>query len=359
MNNLINKVLDLLYQEEWANWVTRIWCYNISRKSFELWLKHYIETWNYRAHKDELDKNDVITFERAIKRETFWNIYSFYSEGKIEKINFFVSQYKNEIKYRETYEYSRKNANNFLTKYNMKETFYFPHDNNAHNDPKLMSVFMEVWLSWIWLYWVIIELLHQQDTGIITEQQFNNYVKFYTWWTNVEQMLNILKTSWLFCIEDWNIFSKRVLENKNFREDLREKRRLAGIESAKKRAWNKEESTSVEQNLTNAQQGKERKGNKKENKEIIESDKSLTLENLIKENIDIEYYKNEYNWTHEYIYEELKKFYLYWSEKKPWWKKERWQMEKTYDVWRRFHKWLSNNFWNKPKEGQKMVIVDF
>lgn len=60
-----------------------------------------------------------------------------------------------------------------------KESFYFPHDNNAHNDPKLMSLFMEFGLAGIGLYWILIEILHQQTDGRITMNQFEEYIRWY------------------------------------------------------------------------------------------------------------------------------------------------------------------------------------
>lgn len=72
------------------------------------------------------------------------------------------------------------------------------------------------------------------------------------------------------------------------------------------------------------------------------------LESYIKEKIDIKYFTVEYQSNQDYIIKQLQEFYLYWSEKKPNWKKERWEMQKTFDVTRRFHKWLANNSkWNK------------
>jgi len=152
----------------------------------------------------------------------------------------------------------------------MKETFYFPHDNNAHSDPKLMGVFMELWLTWIWMYWILIEILHQQKDWYITKEQFNHYVKWYSmkenkWQVIVEQLLNTYFTNDLFCsTEDWRVYSSRVLKNKEFREDLSKKRSEAWKKSAEKRAKQKDNPTSVEQKWTSVEQGKERKGKEKE-----------------------------------------------------------------------------------------------
>lgn len=155
----------------------------------------------------------------------------------------------------------------------MKESFYFPHDNNAHNDPKIMWMLMSMWLASIWIYWIIIEIMHQQKDWILNEDEFKNYIQFYSVKENstfVEDMLNKFETTWIFCFEDWKVFSNRVLKNKEYRSDLKEKRSNAWKKSAEKRALQRQESTSVEQNSTSDEQWKEKKGNKKEKEIEIE-----------------------------------------------------------------------------------------
>lgn len=164
----------------------------------------------------------------------------------------------------------------FAKKLIMKESFYFPHDNNAHNDPKLMWLLMSMWLASIGLYWVIIEIMHQQEDWIINEEEFKNYIQFYSMKQNstfVEQVFNKFQTLEIFCFEDWKVFSKRVLKNKEFRSNLKEKRSNAWKKSAEIRALKREESTSVQQNSTSVQQNfnneKEKEKKKKVNKKEI------------------------------------------------------------------------------------------
>ena len=90
----------------------------------------------------------------------------------------------------------------------------------------------------------------------------------------------------------------------------------------------------------------------KDNKEknIVVATKVATLKEYMISNINKEYFINNYNTNEETITKEMREFYLYRSEKKPNWKKELWQMQKTFDVSRRFHKWLWNsNKWNKQE----------
>jgi len=180
----------------------------------------------------------------------------------------------------------------------MKETFYFPHDTNAHSDPRMMKLCMKHWLSWIGMYWILIEHFHSQDDWYLTQEEVQDIVN---WNASREEdpdfcehFLNTCSTSGLICsTEDWKMFSKRVLKNKQFRDEIKEKRSFAWRESARKRALQREKTTSVEQNLTNAQQGKERKGNKKEN-EII-NNISKDTEIIISENSEETFWKTEIN----------------------------------------------------------------
>lgn len=48
----------------------------------------------------------------------------------------------------------------------MKEIFYFQHDYNARNNPKLQNVLMEHGCAGIGVFWCIVEQLHEQD-GIL------------------------------------------------------------------------------------------------------------------------------------------------------------------------------------------------
>lgn len=165
----------------------------------------------------------------------------------------------------------------------MKETFYFPHDTNAHSDPKLVALLCDAWLQWLWMYRILVEIMHQQDDWMLTEKQLKQYLRMYathdehmfnTWWAYVEQMLNTFKTNDIFVFtDDWKIYSKRVLKNKQFRKDMLEKKSLAWIISWQNRRWKAETWTRVEHVLntwwTQPQQGKERKGKERKEKDNI------------------------------------------------------------------------------------------
>ena len=98
----------------------------------------------------------------------------------------------------------------------MKETYYFSHDYNATQDPKMMALMAKCGLQGVGMYWVLVELLHQQTDNKIKRETYNDYIDFYgrVDYDN-EQVLNKLKQALidvgLFVEQDNFIFSKRVL----------------------------------------------------------------------------------------------------------------------------------------------------
>ena len=179
----------------------------------------------------------------------------------------------------------------------MKDSFYFPHDYNATQDPKLMIVISRCGLAGIGFYWIIIEVLHQQENGKITQEAYDNYLKLYYKFdeNQGQHVLNTIQQV-LFDVElfqkdnEGNIFSQRVMKNKKYRKDITNKRSKAGKVSASKRKLYSKQSTLVEQVSTLVEQGKERKGKEiKGNKSNIEIENYLSLFNSL--------YKREYKPT--------------------------------------------------------------
>jgi hypothetical protein len=142
-----------------------------------------------------------------------------------------------------------------------KDAFYFPHDSNAIQDPKMMTLLSECGLAGVGMFWTIIEILHQQELGSITEKEFKKYIDFYCHFQSqgthlLEQIEQVLISSGLLKKKNGLIYSERVEKNKKHREEISEKRSLAGKKSGESRS----KQANVEQVLNKTQQGKERKG---------------------------------------------------------------------------------------------------
>jgi hypothetical protein len=180
----------------------------------------------------------------------------------------------------------------------MKETFYFSHDYNATQDPKIMLLLSSCGLSGLAMYWILIEILHQQPDSRISKDSYKKYIKFYCSFEDKnEHVLNtieqeLINTQLLFEQENF-IYSKRVLNNKKEREKLSELRSMAGKKSAEIRA----KATSVEQVSTSVEQGKERKGKERKGNSIykppsLEEVKAYCLER--KNNVDFNKWYDHY-----------------------------------------------------------------
>lgn len=146
----------------------------------------------------------------------------------------------------------------------MKDAYYFPHDVNAIQDPKMMCLLSECGLEGVGIYWIIIEILHQQPEGLIGESDLELYIKFYS--NKNEQVLNKIKqalfASLLLFNDGGKVGSYRVLDNKKYRDTISAKRSLAGKISAQTRSKQthvEHMSTLVEQNPTKERKGKEKK----------------------------------------------------------------------------------------------------
>ena len=152
----------------------------------------------------------------------------------------------------------------------VKDAYYFPHDSNAIQDPKMMTLLSECGLSGIGMFWIIVEILHQQESGFITEEEFKKYLSFYCHFqTEGEQVLNkieqvLIKTK-LLLNKNGFISSERVTKNKQYREDISKKRSFAGKKSGESRS----KPTNDEQVLNKSEQGKEKKRKEIKRKESI------------------------------------------------------------------------------------------
>ncbi len=166
----------------------------------------------------------------------------------------------------------------------MKETYYFPHDSNATQDPKMMILLAECGLEGVGMYWILIEILHQQESGTITEEAYRQYIKFYYnvrvggGTHNLDKIQQVLNTSGLLLNKDGFVYSERVLKNKEYRTDITNKRSFAGKRSAEARA----NSTSVKQMLNTDEHmlNNKRKGKEIERKES--STKAVKIYNTLK-----------------------------------------------------------------------------
>ena len=141
----------------------------------------------------------------------------------------------------------------------MKDSYYFPHDNNSYFDEKIIKLRMKLGLEGYGVYWAVIEQLHQN----------NGYMDFdadaiaYALQMPSKCVASVIKDFGLFSFQknSKKFFSKRLLLHFKKRKSISKKRSEAGKLGAKQR----------NKSLANAKQmpskcsaklskGKERKG---------------------------------------------------------------------------------------------------
>ena len=192
------------------------------------------------------------------------------------------------------------------------QSYYFSHDINASNDPKIAAMISELgMISYAW-WWILIEKLAAADdyklplkkytfVALDNELRMNNEQIL----TSVQQVFNknqhVLEQNSMcsFCsflliyllIHDYELldcddeyfWSPSLIRRFEFKkakeETIREKRRLAGLKSAESRKAKKQNLTHVQQNLTHVQQNQLIKEKKRKENNIERDTRARENEN--------------------------------------------------------------------------------
>lgn len=241
----------------------------------------------------------------------------------------------------------------------MKETFYFPHDYDCRKDPKISALINDFGMTGYGLFWAIVELIHEQGGKIakfpklFEGMAFQFGIEKETLTKQIEAMLhdyNLLQ-------EDENfIWSKRVLKNIDEREAKRnlkiEAGRIGGLKSGITRSIQRSKRSKSKQcfEANEANEAKERKGKEnKVNNNIKEIVKEKTPSNIAKEFLSSAEKQNEIveqliqsGCNPDIAKSEVQKFVDYWTEQNKSGTKQRWELEKTFEVGRRLKTWFRN-----------------
>ena len=108
----------------------------------------------------------------------------------------------------------------------MKETFYFAHDYNARNDPKLQNVLFDLGVEGIGVFWCIIEQLYEQGGKLPLHYCKSIAFALHVDFCIVERLVNDYG---LFKNDGENMWSESVLNRLNRRSEVSEKRKLAAL----------------------------------------------------------------------------------------------------------------------------------
>lgn len=115
----------------------------------------------------------------------------------------------------------------------------------------------------------------------------------------------------------------------------------------------------------NSNEDLEKSSPKDETSSSLWKKEEIFFKDLLKENFKedfIKKIKEKYEISPGELKVEVELFIIHWTEKNPGWRKEKWQMQKTFDIQKRFYTWMANNRkWNTPKNKTQntwVVLVD-
>lgn len=164
-----------------------------------------------------------------------------------------------------------------------KDAYYFSHDSNAHDDPKIVELIDALGLEGYGIFWILIETLRQEADFKYPLKLVKSIAKRYG--TSEEKVKAVVGGYTLFDHDETHFWSPSLCRRMAEREEIRLIAAAAGIRSGEVRKAKalllKAGSTDVEQMLngrsTDVEQGKERKG--KENKGNTKVNKGNTKVN--------------------------------------------------------------------------------
>lgn len=211
----------------------------------------------------------------------------------------------------------------------MKETFYFTHDYNARQDPKIKNLIRKHGILGYGIFWAIVEDLYQNANALRLDCECIAYDLR----TDCELVESIIKDFDLFVIKDDYFGSLSVQRRTDERDARSSKARISAFAR-----WSKD---------ANAMRTHSDRNAIKERKEKEIKEKEIKINNIA--NRQIEFFEELKNHTEKYGKEMVRKFYDYWSEKTTDGQKMRKEMEKTWETEKRLAKWKSNNFNNNNK----------
>tara|TARA_Y100000310_G_C20632976_1_gene789622 strand:- start:795 stop:1625 length:831 start_codon:yes stop_codon:yes gene_type:complete len=222
----------------------------------------------------------------------------------------------------------------------MKDAYYFSHDSNMWNDPKIIKVRRKHGIVGYGVVNRLNELLRAEDyyrLGLDEDSLDDLIFDFNSPLVDRDVLEDIILHFKLYEREGGDgsefgyFYSKRMRRNMEKMEEIKQKRSYAGQMSGKARQALNTSSTNVEQNPT-------RKGNKK---------KESKGYNILKRSEEFEISLQKY--IKQYNSDLLKNFYDYWTEPNKSRTMLKYEMEKTWDLGRRLKRWADNDFGNKNK----------
>ena len=178
-----------------------------------------------------------------------------------------------------------------------KDSYYFPHDSNAKDDPKIVVMVEEMGLEAYGIFWVLIELLRDQPNYKYPLKLLPAMARRYN--TTFEKMKNVVNNYCLFEVENGEFFfSYSLITRMEAYDRKREIARKAGKKSAQKRLNEKplvllEKATDVQRTFNDRSTTVQPVEESREEYSKEEYSKEKEREEKENSHKDFEYVKNE------------------------------------------------------------------
>ena len=114
----------------------------------------------------------------------------------------------------------------------MKDTFYFQHDYNARNDPKLQEVLLEHGVAGIGIFWCVIEQLYEQG-GKLPHKACKSIA--FALHVDCKLVESVVKDFDLFKLDARHFWSKSVITRLDRRKEISDRRKTAAASRWKQR----------------------------------------------------------------------------------------------------------------------------
>lgn len=250
----------------------------------------------------------------------------------------------------------------------MKENkaIYFSHDTNASNDPKIRDLRVNYGWSAVGIYWAIIETMHKEKNGEISKELLKTIILDFCYQDKEEadKIEKGLYATALLRLSKGIASSKRVNENLS---DINEKSDIGRRNAMKRWTNTSEENTTALQTKCKPNAIKEKKVKEsKVNNNIIEREEDKSSPSQTSK----QFFDNQdeqeriiglleaKGYNQPIIVREITKFISYWTEPNKSGSKQRWQMEKTFEIGRRLATWFSRvkEFSGQSNKGKEIIF---
>lgn len=114
----------------------------------------------------------------------------------------------------------------------MKDTYYFQHDYNARNDPKLQEVLLEHGVAGVGVFWCVIEQLYEQG-GKLPHKACKSIA--FALHVDCKLVESVVKDFDLFKLDARHFWSKSVIARLDRRKEVSDKRKTAAASRWKTR----------------------------------------------------------------------------------------------------------------------------